>query len=214
MSDNRSKIAKRVAKEFKNGDVVNLGIGIPTLVTDYLPEGVNILVHAECGLIGAGKTDSNPDSKLNCVDAGGKPIEYVAGAAFFDSTKSFSFVRSGRLAFTVLGALQVDEEGNIANWMVPGGKMHGMGGAMDLLVGAKKVIVAMEHTAKGKTKIVKKCTMPLTASKEVDLIITELCVIEVVQGKGLILKELSEGVTVEDVLAVTEAELIIDDSLK
>jgi len=147
------------------------------------------------------------------VDAGGKPITTVPGAAFFDSSRSFAMIRGRHVDFTVLGALQVDEEGNIANWMVPGGKMHGMGGAMDLLVGAKKVIVAMEHTAKGQPKIVNRCTMPLTAVKEVDMIITEMCVIEVVQGKGLVLKEVSEGFTIQDVIDATDATLIIEDSL-
>lgn len=214
MHDHKAIIAARVGKEFKNGDIVNLGIGIPTLVTDYLPDGVSVMAQVECGLLGGGKTDSDHDNKFNCVDAGGKPITNVEGAAFFDSSRSFAMIRGGHVDFTVLGALQVDEEGNIANWMVPGGKMHGMGGAMDLLVGAKKVIVAMEHTAKGKPKIVKRCNMPLTAKKEVDLIITEMCVIEVVQGKGLVLKELTEGVTVNDVLEATEAHLIIDENLK
>ena len=205
-------IAKRVAQELRDGQLVNLGIGLPTKVANYIPEGVHVMLHSENGFIGLGPTPEVPD--LTLVNAGGQPVTIVPGGACFDSCTSFGIVRGGSLDVTVLGALQVDQEGNIANYMIPGKLVPGMGGAMDLLTGAKKVIVAMEHTAKDdEAKILKRCTLPLTAKGQVDMIITEMAVIEVT-AEGLLLKEVSEGFTPADVLRLTEADVIVCDSLK
>lgn len=206
-------IAKRVSKELKDGDVVNLGIGLPTMVPNYLPEGIDITLQSENGFIGIGTTPDEDEKDMYIVNAGGQPVTINEGGAFFDSSMSFSIIRGGHVDITVLGALQVDEKGNLANWMIPGKLVPGMGGAMDLVSGAKKVIVAMEHTAKGKPKILKECTLPLTAKQEVDLIVTEMGVIEV-KEEGLVLVEINEEFTVEDVLNATEATLKISDSLK
>lgn len=205
-------IAKRVAKEFKNGDVVNLGIGFPTEVANYIPEGIDVILESENGILGMGRVKEGEKS-LSITNAGGQPVHLDKGASFFDSFTSFSIIRGGHVDATVLGALQVDEEGNLANWMVPGKMVAGMGGAMDLVVGAKKVIIAMEHTAKGNPKILKKCNLPLTASNQVNLIVTEKCVIEVTQ-EGLFLKEISPYSSLDDVKKYTEAELKIANDLK
>ncbi|MBP2027008.1 acetate CoA/acetoacetate CoA-transferase beta subunit [Acetoanaerobium pronyense] len=209
----REIIAKRVAKELKDGDVVNLGIGMPTLVANYVPEDIDITLQSENGFVGIGPAPSEENIDKDLINAGGQPVTVRKGGAFFDSSMSFGIIRGGHVDVTVLGALQVDEEGNLANWMIPGKMVPGMGGAMDLVVGAKKVIVAMEHTAKGKAKILKKCNLPLTAKAQVDLIITEMGVMEVTE-KGLILKEISPEFTLEDIIAATEANLIIDSELK
>lgn len=207
-------IIRRMAKEFKNNDIVNLGIGMPTMATDYIPEGVHVIVQAEHGFIGMGPRPKEGEEDWHLVDAGGKPTTIIPGGAFFDSVMSFTMIRGGHVDKSVLGALQVDEKGNLANWMVPGKLVPGMGGAMDLVVGAKKVIITMEHTNKdGQPKILKQCTLPLTACNEVDLIITNLAVIEVTKA-GLVLKEIAPGLTVADVQKVTEPELIISDDLK
>lgn len=213
MADIREIIAKRVAKELKDGDVVNLGIGLPTLVANYIPEGVDIILQSENGFVGMGPAPEAGKEEKDLVNAGGLNVTLMPGAAFFDSATSFAIIRGGHVAATVLGALQVDQKGNLANWMIPGKLVPGMGGAMDLVVGAKKVIVAMEHTAKGKAKILRECTLPLTAVAEVDLIITEMGVIEVRQ-EGLVLTEINPAFTVEEVKAATEAELMIADPLK
>lgn len=211
--DAKEKIARRVAQEFNDGDYANLGIGIPTLVSNYLPQGVTIILQSENGFMGAGPAPEACKEDKDIVNAGGQPVTMIPGASCFDSATSFGIIRGGHLAATVLGALEVDKEGNLANWIIPGKKVPGMGGAMDLVVGAEKVIVAMEHTAKGSHKILDRCTLPLTAEKEVNLIITEMAVIEVTD-KGLLLKEIVSDVTVEDVQAATQARLIIADDLK
>lgn len=206
-------IAKRVAKEFDDGDVVNLGIGLPTMVANYVPDDIEVILQSENGFVGMGSAPEEGKEIENLVNAGGMPVTTLPGAAFFDSSVSFGIIRGGHVDATVLGALQVDEEGNLANWMIPGKKVPGMGGAMDLVVGAKKVIVAMTHTAKGSIKILKKCNLPLTAKAQVNLIVTEMGVMEVVQ-EGLVLREINPEFTVEQVQAVTEAKLIIPEDLK
>ncbi|UWG99114.1 CoA transferase subunit B [Dehalobacter sp. DCM] len=209
----KEMIVRRIAKEFSDGDIVNLGIGMPTMATDYIPEGIQVIVQAEHGFIGMGPKPKEGEEDWNLVDAGGKPTSIISGGAFFDSTLSFAMIRGGHIDKTVLGALQVDQYGNLANWMIPGKMVPGMGGAMDLVVGAKKVIVAMEHTTKdGEPKILKECTLPLTACKEVDLIITNMAVLEVTP-KGLLVKEIAPGLSIEDLQKATEADLIISDNL-
>lgn len=205
--DAKTIIAKRVAQEFKDGDVVNLGIGIPTLAADFLPAGISVTLQSENGFVGLAPLagEANPD----LVNAGGKPVSIIPGGAVFDSAMSFAIIRGGHVDVTVLGALEVDQEGNLANWMVPGKLVPGMGGAMDLVSGARTVIVAMEHTAKdGVPKILKKCTLPLTGKGVVNYIITNLCVFKVTMA-GLILKETAPGVTVDEVRAKTEAEFLV-----
>ena len=204
-------IAKRVAKEFKDGDFVNLGIGLPTMVPAYLPEDVHVILQAEVGMAGQGGKPEVADP--NVVDAGGQPSSIAPGGAFIDSATSFGLIRGGHVNATVLGALQVDEKGNLANWIIPGKMVPGMGGAMDLCAGAKNVIVAMEHTQKGAPKILKECTLPLTTKTCVTKIITEMGVINVTD-KGLELVEINPEFTVEEVQAATEATLIISPDLK
>lgn len=205
-------IARRVAKELKDGDVVNLGIGLPTMVPSYLPDDVRITLQSENGIMGMGKAGEDIDH-LHVVDAGGSPSAAKCGGSFMDSATSFSMIRGGHVDVTVLGGLEVDEEGSLANWIIPGKKMPGMGGAMDLLVGAKQVIVAMEHTAKGNHKILKKCRLPYTAVKCVSKIITEMAVMEVTPD-GLLLTEYNPEFTLEEIQAATEAELKISPDLK
>ncbi len=210
----RELIVKRIAKELKDGDIVNLGIGMPTMVANYVNEGKEIIFQSENGFVGLGPRPEKGQEDSDLTNAGGQPVTIIPGGAFFDSATSFAIIRGGHVDVTVLGALQVDEKGNLANWMIPGKLVPGMGGAMDLTVGAKKVIIAMEHTSKkGDPKILKKCTLPLTAKEEVDLIVTEMGVIEVTD-KGLVLKEINPAFTVEEVQEKTEAELIIPDDLK
>ncbi|NLK43742.1 MAG: CoA transferase subunit B [Tissierellia bacterium] len=211
--DKKEFIARRVAKELKDGDVVNLGIGLPTMVANHVPEGINVYFQSENGFIGLGPAPEEGNEDPYIVNAGAQCVTILPGGAFFDSSTSFGIIRGGHVDITVLGALQVDEKGNLANWMIPGKMVPGMGGAMDLVTGAKKVIVAMEHTVKGNHKILKECNLPLTAAGEVNLIITEMGVIEVTD-KGLVLKEINPEYTIEEVQAATEAELIIDENLK
>ena len=206
-------IAARVAKELKDGDVVNLGIGLPTMVPHYLPEDVHVTLQAENGIIGVGRvTDQNRDP-IHVVDAGGQPAAVSPRGCFIDSATSFGLIRGGHVDATILGGLEVDEEGSLSNWIIPGKKMPGMGGAMDLLVGAKHVIVAMEHTAKGNPKILKKCRLPYTAVHCVTKIITEMAVIECTK-EGLLLTEYNPEFTPEQIQAATEATLIVSPDLK
>ncbi|RKD25257.1 3-oxoacid CoA-transferase subunit B [Caminicella sporogenes] len=211
--DKKEIIARRVAKELKDGDVVNLGIGLPTMVANYIPEGVEVILQSENGFVGMGPEAEKGKEIKNLINAGGIAVTTVPGAAFFDSATSFAIIRGGHVDVTVLGALQVDEKGNLANWMIPGKKVPGMGGAMDLVVGAKKVIIAMTHTSKGNVKILKECNLPLTAKGQVNLIITEMGVMEVTD-KGLVLKEINPEFTTDEVQAATEAKLIIPEDLK
>ncbi len=206
-------IARRVAKELKDGDVVNLGIGLPTLVANFVDHKLDITFQSENGMLGLAAAPEKDQEDWDLTNAGGRPVTMSIGGVFFDSATSFGIIRGGHVDATVLGSLQVDEEGNISNWIIPGKMVPGMGGAMDLLVGAKKVIVAMQHTSKGTPKILKRCSLPFTAVKEVDMIVTELGVMEI-KPQGLILTELAPGISVEDIQAVTEAKLIISDQLK
>lgn len=210
--DAKNIIAKRVAQEFKDGDVVNLGIGVPTLVSNYIPEGVEIILQAENGFLGAGPAPAPGEEDKDIVNAGGQPASIKPGGATFDSAFSFCLIRGGHLDATVLGAMEVDESGNLANWWIPGKMMAGMGGAMDLVVGAKRVIVAMEHTAKGNPKILKKCKLPLTAVNEVDMIVTEKAVFKYLPK--LTLEETAPGVTVEEIREATEAAFEVSPALK
>lgn len=206
--DDKVVIASRVARELRSGELVNLGIGLPTMVANYLPPGVDVFFQSENGLIGVQPVPEPGLEDEFLTDAGGTPVGALPGACAFDSAFSFGLIRGGHLSATVLGGLEVDEKGQLANWMVPGKMVPGMGGAMDLVTGAKKVIVAMTHTAKGTPKIIKKCTLPLTSLRRVSLIVTELAVIEPTDA-GLVLKEVAPGVTVEQVLAATQARLIV-----
>ncbi|HEL1268325.1 TPA: 3-oxoacid CoA-transferase subunit B [Streptococcus equi subsp. zooepidemicus] len=201
----QERIAKRVALELPNNSLVNLGIGLPTKVARFLPEGVTIMLQSENGFVGLDKVGDDIDPTI--VNAGGQPVGIVPGGAFFDSTTSFGIIRGGHVDATVLGALQIDEKGNIANYLIPGKMVPGMGGAMDLLVGAKKVIVAMEHTNKGKWKILKECSLPLTATGVVDKIVTEMGVFTVTP-EGIAVEEIHPDYTFEEVQEATEARLI------
>ncbi|MDU8923770.1 3-oxoacid CoA-transferase subunit B [Pasteurellaceae bacterium LIM206] len=206
MADSKVMIAQKVASFFKAGDVVNLGIGIPGLVREYIADGVQL--HAENGLLGYGPSPKPGEEVANYVNAGGQLVTLLPGASVSDSAGAFGLVRSGKLTAVVLGALQVDAEGSIANWSIPGGRIMGMGGAMDLVSGAKQVIVAMEHNAKnGAAKILAKCTWPLTGYKVVDIIVTELGVFDIT-AEGLVARELFPGVTKEEVIKRTEASVL------
>lgn len=208
----REIIAKRVAQEFSEGNVITLGIGLPTEVANYIPHDIHVVFQSENGMVGLGRRDLSAPENPKIINAGGVAVTTRPGAAFFDTVTSFTMIRGGHIDATVLGALQVDEQGNLANWMIPGAFVPGMGGAMDLVVGAKRVIIAMEHTNKGKPRIVKNCSLPLTAAHEVDLIVTERCVIEVTPN-GLLLKEINPLFSLDDILSSTEAELIVPDNL-
>jgi acetate CoA/acetoacetate CoA-transferase beta subunit len=206
--DEKELIARRAARELKDGNVVNLGIGLPTLVANYIPEGVHITLQAENGILGMGPLCAPGEEDDNVINAGNQHVTVYAGASFFDSAMSFAMIRGGHIDVTVLGALQVDEKGNIASHIVPGRMLSGMGGAMDLVAGARRVIVAMLHTARGEKKILKECTLPLTAVGKVSMIVTEKAVLEVTP-QGLRLLEIMPGATLEDIIASTGADLII-----
>lgn len=208
----REIIAKRIAREFNEGDVITLGIGLPTEVANHIPHNLHVIFQSENGMLGVGHRDLGASERAKITNAGGLPVTAKPGASFFDTLMSFTIIRGGHVDATVLGALQVDSHGNLANWMIPGAFVPGMGGAMDLTVGAKKVIVAMEHTNKGEPRIVKDCTLPLTAANEVDLIVTERCVLEVTPD-GLLLKEVNPLFSLDEVISSTGADLIIPDNL-
>src|SRR5262252_1576665 len=201
-------IARRIARELKSVMLVNLGIGIPTLVANHLSAGVHVFFQSENGLIGTGAPPEEGMAHPTLTDAGGRPVTALPGASTFDSAMSFGLIRGGHVDMTVLGGLQIDEHGHLANWMIPGKMVPGMGGAMDLVTGSKRVVVAMQHTAKGKPKIVRRCSLPLTSVRTVDLIVTDLAVISFSTGHPTLV-ETGPGVTVDQVLAATEATLIV-----
>ncbi|MDR3465888.1 MAG: 3-oxoacid CoA-transferase subunit B [Xanthobacteraceae bacterium] len=210
--DAQTIIARRIARELHAGMLVNLGIGIPTLVANFVPPGMAVLFQSENGLIGTGPIPEEGTAHRLLTDAGGRPVSALPGASTFDSAISFGLIRGGHLDMTVLGGLQVDEQGHLANWMIPGKMVPGMGGAMDLVTGAKRVVVAMQHMAKGKPKIVKRCSLPLTSVRPVTLLVTELAVIDFPDGHARLL-ETAPGTTVAQVLASTEAILIVPDDV-
>jgi acetate CoA/acetoacetate CoA-transferase beta subunit len=210
--DAQSIIAKRIAQELKPGMLVNLGIGIPTKVANYLPAGMNVYFQSENGLIGTGAIPEEGMANPLLTDAGGRPVTALPGASTFDSAMSFALIRGGHVDLTVLGGLQVDGGGYLANWMIPGKMVPGMGGAMDLVTGAKQVIVAMQHTAKGKPKILNKCTLPLTSARPINLVVSEMAVIGFPDGRATLL-ETGPHVTVEQVIAATEAKLVLTDRI-
>ncbi|MEG0919057.1 MAG: 3-oxoacid CoA-transferase subunit B [Anaerovoracaceae bacterium] len=213
MADLKRRIASRCAKEFKNGAVINLGIGLPTMVADCLPEGVHITLHSENGFTGLESGAEPGKENVDVINSGGAYVNYAPQSNFFDSATSFAIIRGGHVEATVLGAMEVDKHGNLANWIVPGKMVAGMGGAMDLVVGAKKVIIAMLHTQKGAPKILDECTLPYTALKVVDMIVTEMGVMEVTED-GIVLKELHPDFTLDEIKAATGCELIIAEDLK
>jgi acetate CoA/acetoacetate CoA-transferase beta subunit len=210
--DPQTIIAQRIARELRDGMLVNLGIGIPTLVANYVPKGIHVFFQSENGLIGTGPIPEPGLALPWLTDAGGRPVTALPGASTFDSAMSFGLIRGGHVDLTVLGGLQVDQHGLLANWMIPGKMVPGMGGAMDLVTGAKRVVVAMQHTAKGQSKIVKACSLPLTSARPVDLVVTDLAVIAFPEGRATLV-EIADGISVDEVLAATEAELIVPEQV-